>query len=162
MTLRATKALATALLAGLAGCSEPPPAPTSPPLTHYYRFPWLEECKASLEARFMQERERNPAFNYQLVFFARSLNPTPALRGYVELSSTEYDEAALGRVADEVIRYCYPVTTRKLALRDRQFLRKLQQTHEIARGFGAPRVYARLSDEHLHLYFPEARPPSKP
>ena len=50
-------------------------------------------------------------------------------------------------------------TTRKIGLRDRKLRAKLRQTRLLARGTGARLMYARISDTHLHLYFPGKQKP---
>lgn len=148
------------LLAAVAACSQQPePPPAAPKPINYYRFPWLEECKTLLEERFTREQKANPAFQYQLLYFDQSLKPVPTLRGFVELSSREYQTETLAGVASSVIEQCYPTTTRKILLRDRKFRSKLKQTRLLARGIGAKKIYARISDTHLHLYFPGKQKP---
>ncbi|MDH3714417.1 MAG: hypothetical protein OET44_11285 [Gammaproteobacteria bacterium] len=136
--------------------TEPPPPPKP---MNYYRFPWLEECKSLLEARFAKERKANANFGYQLVYFDQSLKSVPNLRGFIELSSREYQTETLASVAQDVIDECYPTTTRKILLEDRKFRSKLRQTRLLARGIGARHIYARISDKHLHLYFPGKQKP---
>jgi len=144
----------------LAGCSAEPEAPPAPPPPlNFYRFPWLEECKSQLERRFTREQENNPDFNYRLIYFDQSLKPVPSLRGFIELSSRTYQNEALASVAQDVIDDCYPTTTRKIGLRDRKLRAKLRQTRLLARGTGARLMYARISDTHLHLYFPGKQKP---
>ena len=150
------------LTLSLIACTQPPEPPPPPKPVNYYRFPWLEECKPLLEARFDKERKANADFSYQLLYFDQSLKPVPTLRGFVELSSREYQTETLAAVAQDVIKECYPTTTRKILLRDRKFRSKLRQTRLVARGNSARRIYARISDKHLHLYFPgKQKPPPK-
>jgi hypothetical protein len=147
------------LAVALSACTpqtEPPPPPKP---INYYRFPWLEECKSLLEARFAKEKKANADFNYQLVFFDQSLKSVPSLRGFIQLSSREYQTETLAAVAQDVVDDCYPTTTRKILLEDRKFRSKLRQTRLLARGVGAQRLYARISPKHLHLYFPGKQKP---
>ena len=46
-----------------------------------------------------------------------------------------------------------------ILLHDRKFRSKLRQTRLLARGIGARHIYARISDKHLHLYFPGKQKP---
>jgi len=147
------------LTVALVSCTtEPEPPPPPKPINHY-RFPWLEECKSLLEARFAKEKKLNTDFDYRLIYFDQSLKSVPTLRGFIELSSREYQTATLASVAQDVIDECYPTTTRKILLSDRKFRSKLRQTRLLARGIGAQRIYARISDKYLHLYFPGKQKP---
>ena len=155
-------AIPVLLAMSLLACTQAPEPPPPPKPVNFYRFPWLEECKALLEARFAKEQKANADFNYQLLYFDQSLKSVPTLRGFVELSSREYQTETLAGVAHDVIEACYPTTTRKILLGDRKFRTKLQQTRLLARGVGAQRIYARISDKHLHLYFSgKQKPPPR-
>ncbi len=151
---RLRRLLTLAAVALAAGCGQQEPEPPAPTPAAVFRFAWLAECHTQLEKRFELEKQAHPGFSVEWVAFGRSLPPTPTLKGYVELRSTAHTNQTLGAVADDVIASCYPSSVRKLTLRDRRFVAKLDQTREIAAGMGAKRLYSRLSDHHLHVYFP--------
>lgn len=123
------------------------------PKISQYQFPLLEECSDLLQQSFAATQAKISDFQYELVAFNSSLRPLPNLRGYVRLSSSSLDFAALSKLANRVISSCYPLEYRPLSLHDRQLPEKLRQTRMIAKGLGAQELYPRIDDEYLYVYF---------